>query len=110
MWKCFNKHVGCKSWQNGKYTGRRSLPAFFNAPHRNIKMQGCAFSVTIRPSASDSIILEVSRGMWMARSVRGVAWERRNRRGWLLDGVRVLEVPQWTVMGQVEGSLAILKT
>lgn len=31
-------------------------------------------------------------------------------KGWLPDGLRVLEVPQWTVMGQVEGSLAIPET
>lgn len=34
-------------------------------------MQGCAFSVTIRPSASDSIILGVSRGMWTIRPGAG---------------------------------------
>lgn len=43
---------------------------FFITLHRNIKMQDRAFSVTIRPSASDSIIPEVSRGMRMVRDRR----------------------------------------
>lgn len=73
-------------------------------------MQGRAFSATIRPSASDSIILEVSRGMRMARNSDVEDEGRKDTEMAVRWGERVLEVPQWTVMAQVEGSLAILET
>lgn len=55
--------------------------AFFIILHWNIKMQGRAFSVTIRPSASDSIILRVSRGMWTIRTAEGKGMKERKREG-----------------------------
>lgn len=42
-------------------------------------MQGRAFGVTIRPSTSDSIILEVPWGMRMVRRVKGTARRRDGR-------------------------------
>lgn len=77
--------------------------AFFIILHWNIKMQGRAFGVTIRPSASDSIILGVPRGMWTIRTAEGKGMEEREReekrkrevngrgggmRRWLFDRVR----------------------
>lgn len=50
-------------------------------------MQARAFSATIRPSAGDSIILGVSRGMWTVRPGAGkgmcvyMCERKRERRG-----------------------------
>ena len=79
-------------------------------------MQDREFSGTIRTSASDSIILKDSvRNGKERRRCKEEKSNVRRRRGrggemwrWLFD--EVLEVPQWTVMGQVEGSLVILGT
>ena len=78
-------------------------------------MQGREFSGTIRTSASDSIILKDSvrngkerRRCKKEKSKTGEGEGGREMWRWLFD--EVLEVPQWTVMGQVEGSVVILGT
>lgn len=96
-----------------KNTRGADIPAFFQHSASKYKNAG---SCVQRDDSSFRQRLHYSGGF--ARNVGGeesegnsIKEEEEERgKGWLLDGVRVLEVPQWTVMGQVEGSLAILKT
>lgn len=85
-----SKNVGSckKKWKIRKLV---VLRFFSTILHWNIKMQGRAFSGTIRPSASDSIILKGSvrnadGEKWRCGKERGINVKEGTRR-WLFDEV-----------------------